>query len=331
MAPGDGDPHRVSEKPRRPPIETLPRELAETLRAGEFHQALRLAIAHRGLSLARLRAHLVRRGVSVGQSTLSYWQRGIRQPEVPKALTAIRALESVLQLPTDSLVVLIGPRQPRRRQPIAASFSDLRSGEMASIVDHLLAELGADRSATGSNADLDLLSVHDTVMFDAEHRQHCVKTRLVTRARCHGPDRYITVYNGDEGCRIEDVALDAAEGCRTGRIRRHPGGDTLAVEWLFDRKLSEGEIHVFCFEVHDDSGAASPGYYRMFRVRCASFLLQLRFHPHALPARCTRQFRTRDNATPVESDELPCDIGGVTSAFFQEAGPGLAGVAVEWS
>jgi hypothetical protein len=322
----------VNEKPRRPQAEALPKELTEALRAGEFHQALRLAIAHRGLSLARLRAHLDQRGVPVGQSTLSYWQRGLRQPEVPKALPAVRALESVLQLPADSLVVLIGPRTSRGRgSQLAASFSDLRSGDMASIVDQLLAELGANPSDNHSNADLELLSVHDTVTFDAEHRQRSVQTRLVTRARRHGPDRYITVYNGDEGCRIEDVELVTAEGCRVGRIRRHPGGDTLAVELLFDRKLAEGDIHVFCFEVRDDSGAMSPGYYRMFRVHCASFLLQLRVNRRALPARCTRQFRTRDDATPVESDELPCDMGGVTSAFFRDAGPGLAGVAVEWS
>jgi hypothetical protein len=130
----------VNDKPRRQPAGALPRELTEALRAGEFHQATRLAIAHRGLSLA----HLNQRGVGVGQSTLSYWQRGLRQPEVPKALPAVRALESVLQLPADSLVVLIGPRASRGRgQQLAASFSDLRSGDMASIVDHLLADLGA--------------------------------------------------------------------------------------------------------------------------------------------------------------------------------------------
>jgi hypothetical protein len=170
----------VNDKPRRQPAGALPRELTEALRAGEFHQALRLAIAHRGLSLARLRAHLNQRGVGVGQSTLSYWQRGLRQPEVPKALPAVRALESVLQLPADSLVVLIGPRASRGRgQQLAASFSDLRSGDMASIVDHLLADLGAYPSANNSNSDLELLQVHDTVTFDAEHRQRSLQTRLV--------------------------------------------------------------------------------------------------------------------------------------------------------
>ncbi|MEC3982076.1 hypothetical protein [Amycolatopsis sp. H20-H5] len=309
----------------------MPKELAEALRSGEFHQALRLAIAWRGLSLARLRAHLGHRGVHIGQSTLSYWQRGLRQPEVPKALPAVRALETVLQLPPDALVVLIGPRTGRARthQP-AVSFHELRSGDMGSIVDHLLAELGAYPSANNYNSDLELLAVHDTITFDAHRRQVSVRTRLVARARRHGPDRYVTVYNGDDGCQIEHVELITDEGCRTGRMRRHAESATMATELLFDRKLAEGDLHVFCSEVRDDSGSDSPGYYRMLRDRCGSYLLQLRFAEGALPARCTRQVRTRDDAIPMESEELRCDMGGVTSAYFTDPGPGLAGIAVEW-
>ncbi|MFC4084804.1 hypothetical protein [Amycolatopsis samaneae] len=327
----DGDLPLIIDGARRPAGE-LPKELSAALRGGEFHQALRLAIAHRGLSLARLRAHLSLRGVQIGQSTLSYWQRGLRQPEVPKALPAVRALEAVLQLPANSLVVLIGPRvgRPRGHQ-MAASFHDLRSGDMGSIVDELLAELGAYPATNRHNADLELLSVHDTITFDSAHRQVSVRTRLVTRARRHGPDRYVTVYNGDPGCRIADVELITDEGCRAGRMRRNPEHDTMATELLFDRKLAEGDIHVFCFEVRDDSGSASPGYYRMLRDQCASYLLQLRFTADALPARCTRQIRARDDALPVESEELPCDAQGVTSAYYRDAGPGLAGVAVEWN
>jgi hypothetical protein len=153
----------------------------------------------------------------------------------------------------------------------------------------------------------------------------------VTRARRHGPDRYLSVYNGDPGCRIDDVELITDEGCRVGRMRRNPDADTMATELLFDRKLAEGDIHVFCFEVRDDSGSASPGYYRMLRDRCASYLVQLRFDRNALPARCTRQVRARDDALPVVAEELACDMGGVSSAFFNDAGPGLAGVAVEWN
>ncbi|GAB3503518.1 hypothetical protein FB471_2286 [Amycolatopsis cihanbeyliensis] len=298
---------------------------------GEFHEALRLAIAHRGLSLARLRAHLAQRGVHIGQSTLSYWQRGIRQPEMPRGLDTVRALESVLELRPGSLVTLIGPRQPAARaHRMPTSFADLRRGTSGPAADRLLTELGGYASASRYNADFEPLSVHDVVTFDAAHRQRSIRTRLVARARRHGPDRYVIVYNGDPGCRIEEVTLATAEGCRVGRMRRHAGEDTLAAELLFDRRLAEGAIHVFCFEVRDDSGGTSPGYFRMFRDRCAGYLLQLRFSRRALPARCTRQFRTREDMLPTDTDDLPCDIGAVSSAYFNDIGPGLAGVAVEW-
>ena len=45
----------------RASVAELPKELTEALRTGEFHHALRLAIAYRGLSLARLRASEVER------------------------------------------------------------------------------------------------------------------------------------------------------------------------------------------------------------------------------------------------------------------------------
>ncbi|WP_406601626.1 hypothetical protein [Lentzea miocenica] len=55
-------------------------ELGDALRYGPFHRALRVAIDRRGLSLFRLRAHLARMGLTVAESTLSYWQRGLRRP-----------------------------------------------------------------------------------------------------------------------------------------------------------------------------------------------------------------------------------------------------------
>ncbi len=322
---------QLTEPGRRAPAEPLPKHLSEVLRGGDFHQALRLAIEHRGLSLARLRAHLQHRGIHIGQSTLSYWQRGIRHPEVPKALPAVRALEAVLQLPPDTLVVLIGPRTTRGRDhQMPISFTELQPGNLGSTTDRLLAELGAYPSTARYNADLEQLSAHDMITFDAEHRQASMETRLVTRARRTGPDRYVMVYTGDPECRIEETELRAGEGCRLGRMRRHAGEETLVVELLFDRKLAQGDVHVFSFEVRDGTGSASPGYYRVLRDQCANYLLQLFFAEGSLPVRCVRQFRTRGDALPVESEELLCSTGGVCSGWFQQCGPGLAGMAVEW-
>lgn len=315
------------------PTELLPDELADALRFGEFHRALRLAIAHRGLSLARLQAHLRKRGITVGQSTLSYWQRGVRYPQVPAALGAVRTLESVLQLPPDALTVLIGRRRQRKepRGQLEASFADLTPTAVGDQVDRLMDELSMGPEPRRTNANLEILSVHDTVAMDADQRQRYVATRIVLQASQSGADRYVAVYHGDIGCQIEDVRVIAAEGCRTGRIRRYAGEVGLAVELLFDRKLASGETHVFCFEIHDVSGGRSPGYHRMLRRRCPSYLLQLHFHERTLPARCVSEFRMRADVAPADPDELVCDIAGISSAFFRDVGPGLAGISVEWS
>ncbi|WP_307867763.1 hypothetical protein [Umezawaea beigongshangensis] len=297
----------------------LPAPLAETLRYGPFHRALRDAIAHRGVSLARLRAELERRGVQVGQSTLSYWQRGLRHPEVPRAMGTVQALEDVLGLPQGSLVSLIGPR---RAQPVPAVFAEFTP---------LLAEFESIGESGRANADLDVLAVHDTVVVGAMRERRVITTRLVLRALRSGPDRYLAVHQGDEGSAIGNTVVRPAEGCRQGRVRREGASRGLAVELLFDRRLASGEEHVLSFTVVDDPGGPTAGHLRTFREPCPSYLAQLAFHRRALPARCTKQFLTAPGATPVEVEELVCGLGGVASAYFTEVGPGSAGIGVEWS
>ncbi|RZQ60968.1 hypothetical protein [Amycolatopsis suaedae] len=311
--------------------EELPPGLASALRYGTFHDALRLAITHRGLSLSRLRAHLVRHHVAVGQSTLSYWQRGLRRPEVPHALPTVRALESVLHLPADSLVTLLGPR--RARTPclsLKTSFSQLRPATTGPVVDDLLAELGAYPAPTRYNADVDLLTVHTEVTLNSRGAMAEVASRLVVRGRAGRPDRYTIVHTADPGQRSGPVELRAADGCRAGRIRRH-GDGILAAELLFDRRLAEGEVHVFGYAVRDTCETTSPGYFRMLRDPVSSYLLQIRFSPATLPARCVREFRAYEHSAPTEEEDLVCGLGAVASAYFDGAGPGIAGIGLEWN
>ncbi|MEU5695424.1 hypothetical protein [Actinosynnema sp. NPDC020468] len=301
----------------------LPSALAETLRYGPFHRALHDAIAHRGLSLARLRAHLEALGVQVGQSTLSYWQRGLRHPEVPRAIGTVRALETVLRLPPESLVALVGRRpQPRLPRPAFAELAGAWNRTRP------IAEFDPESKV---NSDLEVLAVHDSVLIGAQREQRSITTRLVVRAKRPGPDRYVAVHQGDEGCVIDNAIVRPAEGCRQGRSRRQSASRGLAFELLFDRRLAEGEEHVFSFTVLDDTGGPTPGHHRTFPDPCRGYLLQLAFNRRTLPARCTRQFRTDTDAPPIDVDELVCGIGGVVSAYFLDVGPGLAGVAVEWT
>jgi hypothetical protein len=309
----------VDDQAANPPG-SLPGGLAETLRYGPFHRALHDAIAHRGLSLARLRAHLEQLGVQVGQSTLSYWQRGLRHPEVPRAIATVRALETVLRLPPESLVALVGNRpQPRLTRP---------SGWVSPVP--VLSEFEAVTDV-GANTDIEVLSVHDTVLVGPEREQRSISTRLVVRAAKAGPDRYLAVHQGDEGCLIDNALVRPGEGCRLGRLRRQLATRGLAFELLFDRRLAEGEEHVFSFTVVDDTGGPTPGHRRAFREPCRGYLLQLAFNRRALPARCTKQFRVDADSVPVDLEELVCGLGGFASAYFQDVGPGVAGISVEWT
>jgi hypothetical protein len=313
---------RPVDEPGPHPLGSLPGGLAETLRYGPFHRALHDAIAHRGLSLARLRAHLEQQGVQVGQSTLSYWQRGLRHPEVPRAIATVRALETVLRLPAESLVALVGNRPPQPRP----------AGRPAGWVSPVpvLTEFEAVTDV-GANTDIEVVSVHDTVLVGPEREQRSVSTRLVVRAAKAGPDRFLAVHQGDEGCLIDNALVRPGEGCRLGRLRRQLATRGLAFELLFDRRLAEGEEHVFSFTVVDDTGGPTPGHRRTFREPCRGYLVQLAFNRRALPARCTKQFRVDAEATPVDLEELVCGLGGFASAYFEDVGPGIAGIGVEWT
>jgi hypothetical protein len=307
----------------------LPERLGDALRYGPFHRALREAIETRGLSLTRLTAHLDRLGVKIGQSTLSYWQRGLRHPEVPRSIDTVRALETVLRLPSDSLVVLIGPRQRAGRpDEVVPKFTEV--SRVWQDAPALLAQFDA-APETKTNADLRIESVHDFIQLGAHREQRSQTTRFVVTASRAGPDRYFATWGGDEGCLIERTEITTAEGCRLGRVRRQPGSRVMAMEFLFDRHLGEGETHVFCFTITDGSGGTSPGMQRTFLRGVGTYLIQLGFHRRAMPSRVIRQFRAHDQADPVGAEGLVCGLGRVSSGYFTNLPAGLAEVVIDWA
>ncbi|MFI9006064.1 hypothetical protein ACIGNX_02365 [Actinosynnema sp. NPDC053489] len=303
-----------------------PDELADALRRGPFHLALRAAIEHRGLSLARLRRHLARLGVPVAESTLSYWQRGLRHPDARHGLGAVRALEAVLGLPPDALVVLVGPRRggPRGRRH-AASFAELVA--RGPVTRDLYAEVGVDPDR--ANADVELLFVHERVTIDEHRAEARARTRIVGSAQRAGVDRYLAVYQGEPGVDAEVTAVSAVEGCRLGRVRRKESW--VMFELLLDRRLGEGETFVLAYEVDPGSTAECPGYFRLYRRSAGPLLVQLELSPDALPARITQVARNTDALPPTREDELFCDRLSLVNAYFPVMTPGLAGIALDWT
>lgn len=307
----------------------LPERLSDALRYGPFHRALREAIEYRGLSLTRITAHLGRLGVKIGQSTLSYWQRGLRHPEVPRSIDTVRALETVLRLPSDSLVVLIGPRQ-RAGKPDEVVPRFIEVSQVWQDAPALLAEFDLD-SETKTNPDLRIESVHDFITLGAHREQRTQTTRFVVTALRAGPDRYFGTHGGDEGCAIDRAEINTAEGCRLGRVRARPESGVMAMEFLFDRRLAEGETHVFSFTINDGSGGPSPGMQRTFLRGVGSYLVQLNFNRRAMPSKCIRQFRAREGSQPVGTEGLVCGLGRVASGYFTDLPAGLAEVLIEWA
>ena len=76
-----------------------------------FSAALRAAIAQRGLSLDRIRYHLIQRGHELSVATISYWQSGRSRPERASSIAAIAALEDILGLENGHLAAKLPARR----------------------------------------------------------------------------------------------------------------------------------------------------------------------------------------------------------------------------
>lgn len=307
---------------------TARRSVPDAVRSGPFPRALSEAVEHRGLSLSRIRAHLAARGVSVAESTLSYWQRGLRHPSTPRSLDIVRALEAVLGLPADSLVVLIGPQ---RRSPGEGdrrpSVAELRQSwaETCSLLDELSESPGA-----AGNAKLDVVTVVDVLTMTAEGRIAEITSTMVVRAREPGADGFVVTHQDEPGTDMEATTVFAADGCRRGRVRRSTSSPGMVFELLFDRGLAEGETHTFAFTLRLAASVRSTCFHRTVRSRMSAYLLRIRFDVDAIPARCVKTVREREELDPVVSEPLHPGPGATVSAYFEDLGVGIAGIDLIW-
>ncbi|MEY9947273.1 helix-turn-helix domain-containing protein [Kitasatospora sp. GAS1066B] len=304
-------------------------ELATVLRTGPFHLALRTALAARGLALHRVQQHLAQRGVHVGVTSLSYWQQGRRRPERAESLRAVRALEEVLGLPADSLTRLLGPRRGPLAEPpptvTTRPYRDLISPGDA--VDELLAELPGPRD-TG----LHTLTHIERIRVGADRQLLRRDSQHAVRAHRDGIDRYLAIYQGDPGCDVSRVLVRAEENCRPGRIARDQASRLVIAELLLDRRLRTGETHLLGYGF-DDAPAPGPSgeFVRGFNSGTGQYVLQVTFHPAALPVRCHRFASSTPGAEPYEREELTLD--GQHGVLLVAAGlaPCLLGIRWDWA
>ncbi|MEU9835466.1 hypothetical protein AB0D67_28360 [Streptosporangium sp. NPDC048047] len=263
--------------------------LRVALSEGPFHAALRAAVEARGLTLERLRRGLEERGLRVGMTSLSYWQQGLRRPERPESLRAVRGLEEILALPPRSLMGLLGPPRPRGRgQGTRSPEDDGWPAVPPAGSAHTLSALLHDLDGVADDRRLHVTAMYETLQIGADRSATRRETLQVVRARRDDPDRFIMVYRGDLGCDVERVRIRALEDCRVGRIRRDGATALVVAELLFGRALEAGETQVIRYELADPSGVETTEYERIFRLPADQYVLRVAFSPVALPGRVRR-------------------------------------------
>ncbi|GGK09656.1 hypothetical protein GCM10010123_44440 [Pilimelia anulata] len=301
-------------------------ELSATLRTGPFHHALRAAIRARGLSLQRLQHRLNEVGLHIGLGTLSYWQSGKRRPERADSLRAVAALEGVLELPERSLLVLLGPPRPRGRAAGlprgAKSYTDLIRG--AQPLMDVIDDLGPH------DGRLHTISTFESVYCGPERSAHTAEYSQIVQA--HQPtDRTVVVYQGEDGANAEHFTVTAMENCRIGRVRIDPDTPRLVAEVLFDRKLMVGETQLFKFRFNDPSGIQSNQHYLWVRFPARQVVIQVNFHPDALPAVCWRFHRRHEGGPDLTREEITLGPHRSIHVVATDMQPGLVGLGWDWS
>lgn len=300
------------------------RALACALRSGPFDAALRAAIDARRLPLDRLRGRLAERGVQIGVTTLSYWQRGLRRPERPDSLRAVTALEDILGLPEHALTVLLGPRRPRggATRP-APEFTEIIKAPAK--LDQLLAEL--DSPAAGK---LHVVSQYDTVRIGPERELARIETLSVVGSKQEGIDRALVIYTVDPGMDVGAVEIRAGEGCRVGRTRSDEAAGAVAAEMLFDRCLRTNDTQLLTYQVITNTRIESREHVTAFRLPADHYILRVAFDQHALPVDAHR-FTARSSSGPEsERAELTLDSHRSVHLVANDIGPGAVGIRWVW-
>jgi hypothetical protein len=284
-----------------------------------FADALRQAIAQRGLALNRIRTHLADRGLHVGVATLSTWQSGRRVPR-EDSLAIVTALEELLRVPPGWLTVRIPPARTdpgTPPQPYAVV-------DYAAALTRLL-----DRLRRDAHGRLRNVTVLEEVGIGPDR---CAHRRRVTQSvvAVQPVDRLIIAHQGEPGCDAERLALRALSGCRTGRIARSPEAGAMLGELLLDRVLAVGETAVVHYEIEDRTGLPSTEYQRFSEWGGMHYVLEVQFDREALPVR-VHEIRRRHTSGPnLVHRELMLTPDGRVHTIEASADPGTIGVEWEW-
>ena len=306
-----------------------PDERPRAEQVAAFADAVRVAVAARGLPLRELAAVLASAYPSLASSvaTLSAWQTGSSAPPwTTNGRDRVLALERCLGLPAGDLALLMpgGPAVPVPRPPVDADGPAARRSRLT----HLLAALAGPQQVLP-------VAVAEEVRLGAGHHPLLVRRTLRVRAAHDGVDRYWHLDTVDP--RWRPAIMDTA-GCRVGRRVPEPrppgppGPRLVAVELLLDRPLARGEVRELAFSVRYEPGPRRPGdpLFRHVLDQPAQRLdLSVSFDPRSEPAEIlTCRWRPRDGA---EAARRPVTVPGCRAYQLVVDDPAPGGYGWRWA
>jgi hypothetical protein len=284
--------------------------------SGSFADLLRTAIRVRGLGLERIKERLEARGISVSVATLSYWQSGRSQPGRKQSLAALPHLEALLALDPGSLQrALTPPRERGRRSRVVALDAVWPEPPQTRVLRSL---------DTTWDAELERISLHDVVTVGADRTQRSIQVRQVLRARCDGPDRRVVMH-----CLEDPIAgrpvIHALRGCHLGTVARDVASGIVGGELVFLEPLRRGQTVVVDYEVLSHRPCPlEVRHTRRLRLPMRQYLLEIRFHPSALPAAA---FHVQDGK---DCQELELDAEHSVHVVDTDCTAGVTGIRWTW-
>ena len=267
----------------------------------DFAPALHGAIAASGLTLDRIVHRLGERGFTLSTATLSYWSRGRSRPERPESLAALDVLEEILAVPTGSLRRRLVRRVRRGRgKADLVPFGDLW-GAFGTPVDEVISQITAPADQRR------VLSYHERYLLGPTGAEHCCRVIAVLEAVSEKAKHMITVYRDDSGGPALPTVVPVA-GVRLGRVGTDMETHLMAAELWFDQDLRRGERTVveYCLEF-PDGGNRSLMCERRFATQIRQYVLEVTFHPDAVPHRFRAIGEPADGSAGTEQ---PLSIDG---------------------
>ena len=276
-----------------------------------FAAELSHAIEARGLTLARVRAHLEMLGLPVSVATLSYWTTGRSRPNRRKSLAIVQALEGVLKVPSGSLVDLL----PTGSEDDGATCLDVDGAV-------LQAALAGQGLPTAREWHQLLVGHHCRVGADGTTQE--VTTTLVQRALVDGPVGWCMAMEGEV-----DVEAEGLVGVEATRRVDGIAGLTI-LEFRLRAPVPRGTV---VRTVHRSRlpGAGTPAVEFGYGLRRTADRLALRVvFDDVMPTDFQRRHRAPRATTEVVLDQPVLVLGPTVQAVVVAPAPGMHVVGWTW-